>query len=256
MSAWLGGIAVLIFGLRSATAALPADERTPLLAGVVSNFSRMAGPALALLLLTGVIQGIVEVGHFKALTDSAFGRAVLIKAVVALGIVALGAVNRQRLLPRLRDATGAPGHTGVVLRRTLRLELALGLTALAATGALSSYAPSTAETSGPFSTDVIVGPARVELTVDPAQTGPNEVHLYLFDRNTGAPFNEAKELTLTAALPAKHIAKLTLSPHVAGPGHYVVDGASLGVAGKWTLTTTIRVSDFDQFTRAVSVPID
>ena len=46
--------------------------------------------------LTGVVQSIVEVGSFGALLDTAFGRAVLIKIVVALAIVALGFVNRQR----------------------------------------------------------------------------------------------------------------------------------------------------------------
>jgi copper transport protein len=203
-----------------------------------------------------VIQGIVEVGHFPALLDTAFGRAVLIKAVVALGIVALGAFNRQRLVPQLKAATGSPGRTGVLLRRTLRAELGLGLVAIAVTGALSSYAPSTAESSGPYSTDVIVGPARMEVTVDPARTGPNELHLYLFDRKSGAPYTATKQLTLTAALPSKQIAKITLSPHVAGPGHYVVDGANFGVAGQWTLDATVRVSDFDQFAKRFSVPID
>jgi copper transport protein len=256
ISAWLGGVAVLVFALRSATSSLPAAERTPLLATVVGNFSALAGPALALVLLTGAIQGIIEVGAFGALLDSAFGRAVLIKVVVALGIVALGAVNRQRLLPALRAATGSPGQTGVLLRRTLRAELALGLVALAATGALSGYAPSTSESSGPYSSDQIVGPARVEITVDPARIGPNELHLYLFNRTSGAPYTAAKDLTITAALPSKHIAKLALSPHVAGPGHYVVNGASFGVAGKWTITATIRVSDFDEFSKAFAVPIE
>ena len=48
-------------------------------------------------------------------------------------------------------------------------------------------------------------------------------------------------------MPEKQIAKIALSPHVAGPGHYVVDGASFGVAGEWTIDTVIRVSDFVQY---------
>ena len=106
----------------------------------------------------------------------------LIKIVVALAIVALGFFNRQRLLPALRRRDDAAGRTGVLLRRTLRAELALGLVAIAVTGALSSYAPSVAESSGPYATTVNVGPARVEVTVDPAKVGPNQLHLYLFDR--------------------------------------------------------------------------
>ncbi len=171
MSAWLGGVAVLVFALRAATAELEPDARTPLLAGVVGRFSALATIALPLLILSGVVQSIVEVGSFGALLDSAFGRAVLIKIVVALAIVVLGFFNRQRMLPALRRAT-TPGRTGVLLRRTLRAELALGVVAIAVTGALSSYAPSVAESSGPYATSVMVGPARVEVTVDPGQGRP------------------------------------------------------------------------------------
>ena len=40
---------------------------------------------------------------------------------------------------------------------------------------------------GPFSGSADLGPARAELTVEPALAGPNEVHLYFFDRADGAP---------------------------------------------------------------------
>ena len=144
----------------------------------------------------------------------------------------------------------------MLLRRTLRFELALGLAAIAATGALSSYAPSVAESAGPYATTVNVGPARLEVTVDPAKVGPNQLHLYLFDRKTGAAFEGTKELRVTAAMPAKQIAPIALSAHVAGPGHYVVDGASLAVAGDWTIAVVDRVSDFDEYETRFTVPIE
>ena len=255
MSAWLGGIAALVFALRGATARLEPVDRTRLLAAVVGRFSTLAGVAIAVLLLTGVVQGIVEVRTFPHLLDTAFGRAVLIKLVVAIGIVSLGYVNRQRLLPALRAAGDSPGRAGVLLRRTLRAELALGLVAIAATGALSGYAPSIAVSSGPYSTSAILGAARMEVTVDPARVGPNQLHMYLFDRRSGAPFEKTKELAVTAALPAKGIAPIALSPHIAGPGHYVVDGASLTPAGRWTFSVTDRVSDFDEYQTHFTAPI-
>jgi copper transport protein len=258
MSAWLGGIAVLVLALRSATAELEPKARAPLLAGVVGRFSALASIALPVLLLSGVLQAVVEVRSFPALLDSAFGRSVLIKVVIALGIVALGYINRQEVVPALRTAAKdntSPGHAGVLLRRTLRFELALGLAALAATGALSSYAPSVAESSGPYATTVNVGPARLEVTVDPARVGPNQLHLYLFDRKTGAAFEATKELRVTAAMPAKAIAPIALSAHVAGRGHYVVDGASLAVKGDWTIAVVDRVSDFDEYETRFTVPI-
>jgi copper transport protein len=257
VSTWLGGIAVLVLALRTATGSLPAPERTPLLATVVGRFSALATVALPVLLLTGVAQAIVEVRTFPHLIDTGFGRAVLIKILLAVGIVGLGYANRSRNLPALRRAAAgaSPGRAGVDLRRALRAEFALGLGALAATGALSGYAPSVAASSGPFDKDVVFGPIRAEVTVDPAKAGANQVHLYLFDRRTGAAFGRTKQLTVTAGLAHHGIAPLPLTLHVAGPGHYVADSATFAATGGWSFTVTDRVSDFDEYETHFTVPI-
>jgi copper transport protein len=192
---------------------------------------------------------------FPHLVDTGFGRAVLLKILLAVAIAALGYANRSRNLPALRRATGPPGRAGVDLRRALRTELLLGLGALAATGALSGYAPSIAASSGPFDTDVTFGPIRAEVTIDPAKAGANEAHLYLFDKRTGAPFGRTKELQVTAALPHHGIAPIPLTPRVAGPGHYVIEGATFGATGDWTVTLTDRVSAFDEYQTHFTVPI-
>jgi copper transport protein len=253
MAAWLGGIAVLALALRSATQRLDPDERLRLLVAVVSRFSLLAGVAFAVLFVSGAVQGIVEVASVSALFDTAFGRAVLIKLVLFGTLVAIGWVNRYRILPALRAAGGSPRRAGVLLRQTLRMELAIGVAVLAVTGALAGYPPSTTATSGPVAREATVGPARLQLTVDPAAVGLNELHIYLFDSRSGAQYDRAKETTLDAELPGR-IAKLPLDIRKAGPGHYIGTG-SLGVAGDWHLTLTVRVSDFDEYTTHLTVPI-
>jgi copper transport protein len=258
MAAWLGGVAVLVLALRAATARLEAGDRTRLLAAVVARFSALAGVAIAVLLASGIVQGLVEVRTLDNLVDTAFGRAVLVKVVVFAGIVALGAVNRRRLLPALAGAARegtSPGRTGQLLRRTLTAELALGAAALAVTGALAGYAPSIAEGTGPFTGTADIGPARLELTVDPARVGPNEMHVYLFDRRDGHLYEATKELTVTAELPERGIEPIELSATLAGPGHYVVSGAALGVSGEWTIQIVARVTDFDEYRTNLRVPV-
>ena len=203
MSAWLGGIAMLVFTLRAATARLVPGDRTRLLTAVVGRFSALAGIAIAVLLASGIVQSVVEVRTPANLVETPFGRAVLVKVVLFAAIVALGWVNRRRLLPALADATGDPRRAGVLLRRTLRAELLIGVAALAVTGALAGYAPSIAEGTAPFSGSADIGPARLELTVDPARVGPNELHVYLFDRASGRQYDATKELTVTAELPER-----------------------------------------------------
>jgi copper transport protein len=254
MAAWLGGIAMLVLALRAATRRLEPGDRVRLLVEVVSRFSMLAGIAFAVLLATGVVQGIVEVASFHALLDTAFGRAVLIKVVLFGILVAIGWANRYRLLPALRAAGDSPPRAGVLLRRTLRMELALGVAVLAVTGALAGYPPSTTVASGPVTREAMVGPAHLQLTVDPATVGANELHVYLFDARTGAQFARAKEVRVAAELPSKGIADLPLDVRKGGPGHFIGNG-TLGVAGDWHLTVTVRVSNFDEYMTHLTVPI-
>jgi copper transport protein len=254
MAAWLGGIAVLVLAVRAATGRLDAADRPRLLIAVVARFSTLAGIAFAVLFATGAIQAVVEVASVSALLDTAFGRAVLIKLVVFGALVALGWANRAHVLPALRAAGESPARAGLLLRRTLRAELLLGVAVLAVTGALAGYPPSTAVSSGPVTREATIGPAHLELTADPATVGPNELHLYLFDHHTGAQYTRAKEVTVTAALPGKGIAAIPFEVHSAGPGHAIATG-TFGVAGDWKVTVSLRVSDFDEHVTHLTLPI-
>jgi copper transport protein len=112
-----------------------------------------------------------------------------------------------------------------------------------------------AQEAGPYSADVAIGPQRLQLTVDPARAGVNEMHVYLSDARTGAPFTGSKELRVDAALPAKAIGPLRLDVSRGGPGHWIVTGAQLAPAGTWRVTVTNRVSDFDEYEARVRVPV-
>jgi copper transport protein len=259
MSVWLGGLASLVLILPAATRELKASDRSRLIAATLAFFSPLALACVAVILLTGIGQAYAYVRHFDNLLDTAYGRAVLIKFVLLVGaLIPLGAYNRYRSVPRLeRIAAGgeAPGRAGLHLRRALRAEVALLVVVLGVTAALAGYAPATAVESGPFSASAELGPAELEMTVDPARVGSNQVHLYLFDAKSGAQFKRIKELSATATLPDKSIGPLPLEPQLSGPGHYTVQGALLNVAGDWQLEVMMRVSAFDQYTAKVEVPI-
>ncbi|HEX5924151.1 MAG TPA: CopD family protein, partial [Baekduia sp.] len=258
MSAWVGGLIALVVAVPAATRALEPADRTTLLSTTLSRFSAVALTSVAALIASGTIQSIVHLRSFGDLLHTAFGRAVLIKIIILIALVGLGALNRRRSLPRLRAAAASgatPGAVGRVLRTTLRVEVALVVVVLGVTAALVSYAPPSALSAGPFSKNVRTGPLEVELTVDPARTGANAVHVYLFRASDGAPFAATKELTLEARMPSKGIGPLTATVHRAGPGHYVADALTLAPAGTWRVTVTDRVSDFDEYTASFSVPV-
>jgi copper transport protein len=259
MAVWLGGLATLLLVLPAATraAASPAD-RARLLAGPLARFSNIALAAVALIMTTGLIQAYVYIRHLDDVLTTGYGRAVLAKFLLLLCVIGVAAYNRRRSVPRLQGIAArgeTPGGAGVMLRRALRGEVALLLVVLAVTAALASYAPPVSAQSGPFSITTTSGPTTLELDVDPARVGANQIHIYYFDAKTGAQYSEAKELKVTATLPSKHIGPLPLSVQDAGPGHFIIGNALLNAPGEWKLDLTLRVSAFDQFEKTVEVPV-
>jgi copper transport protein len=258
MTAWVGGVALLLVVVPAATRRLEPADRTRLLAVLVTRFSTLALTAVAALLATGIAQSILHLDTLADLVDTAFGRALMIKAALLVALIALGAYNRRRSQPALSHlAAGgeAPGRAGTLLRHTLRAEVALMATVLAVTAALVAYSPSAATPAGPFSDSADFGPARIELTVDPARAGSNAVHVYLFDRRTGAQYDRPRRLTITAAEPERDIGPIALDVRKAGPGHYTVARADLAPAGDWSLVVRAPLSDFEELRTALEVPI-
>jgi copper transport protein len=260
MSIWVAGLVLLLFVLPRATRRLEPPDRTRLLAATLTRFSPIAFASVIAILATGLLQSWFQVEKLDNLLDTAFGRSALIKFGLLVGpLMALGAYNQRRLLPRLRRAAEGGdtlGRDGVLLRRSIRTEVALLAVVLGVTAALVSYAPSGSVASGPQSVTASLGPADLQLTVDPARVGPNEMHVYLTDKQTGSQYDRVKEMNVDLVLPEEDLGPLKAETRKAGPGHYVMNGALFGVAGDWEVKVTARVSEFDAYFTTLKVGID
>ncbi|HEV2982463.1 MAG TPA: CopD family protein, partial [Solirubrobacteraceae bacterium] len=257
-SVWVGGIACLLLALPAATRQLEPSERSRLLLATLRRFSPLALASVIAIALTGTLQAYIDVRSLTGLLHTTYGALVLAKTALLLALIGLGWINRKRVLPALRrivNAGDSPGGVGVLARRTMRAESLAMLCVFGITAALITYAPPIDAASGPFSTTTALGPAELQMTVDPARVGPNTVHLYLIDAKTGTQFTQTKELTVTARLPAKAIGPLALHANLAGPGHYVLDSAELTPGGTWQLELTDRVSEFQEYSKTVKVAI-
>jgi copper transport protein len=259
MSLWVGGLVVLIAVLPVATRALDPPDRTRLLAATLLRFSPVAFAAVCAILLSGLVQAYVHVRSIDNLVTTGYGRAVLAKMVLLAVLIAFGAYNRQRAVPRMRElAEGGspPGREGLWLRRSLRAEVLLLAVVIGVTSMLVSYAPANGTyASGPFSATRTLGPAELQMTVDPAAAGSNLMHFFLINAKDGSQFNGTKEFQVLMSLPEKKIGPLKADPRKAGPGHYVALGANFVPAGKWKVQVVDRVSEFDEYQTTVDVPI-
>ena len=57
------------------------------------------------------------------------------------------------------------------------------------------------------------------------------------------------------SLPDKQLGPLTRQVVKISPGHYVLQGDELSIAGDWTITLAVRTSDFTEERTTFTVPI-
>lgn len=107
-------------------------------AAVLPEFSRWALPVVAALTVTGVVAAVVQIGIGPQLWETGYGRLLLAKAVLLVGLMGLAAWHRRSWVPRARRH-GATERESIVRAGTelLILTVVLGLAAgLATTGTL------------------------------------------------------------------------------------------------------------------------
>jgi len=100
---WGGGLLSLSWVLYRGTKRL----KLPLswAAEAVRRFSLLAIVSVAVLLVTGLYQSWIQVGTLKTLFSTDYGRVLLVKLALFLGMVGLGALNLLSTKPKLLRAT-------------------------------------------------------------------------------------------------------------------------------------------------------
>jgi copper transport protein len=121
-SVWLGGLLCLGLALRSG------GDRPRLM----RRFSNIAVVSVAVLAVTGVIRALAELHAVSQLWTTGYGRALIAKTALLLGLVAIGWVNRYRLVPRLEVTA---------LRRNIAAELVLFAGLVVAVALLTDLRP-------------------------------------------------------------------------------------------------------------------
>ena len=133
--AWLGSLPPLAMLLAAAW-----REKEPRWAAVtavaVQRFSLLGLASVGALLASGIVNSWYEVGSLGHLITTAYGQLVLVKLGLFAAIIAIAAVNRLYLTPRL-------AMTGTVrrLQRNSVAETALGFAAIVVVGFLGAMAP-------------------------------------------------------------------------------------------------------------------
>ena len=248
-AAWTGALAFVALAL-----VLTKEGRWPLAAVVVPRFSTLAVGAVAVLLVAGIVSAYEQVRAWRGLWDTTYGLLLLGKVALVLPVLALGLYNNRYAVPRLRRQIAS----ALEQRRFLRavgVELALVVAIVGVTAFLVAEPPARASVAprGPYATIAELGPLEANVVVDPATSGPNDIHVYLTD-SSGQPA-EVDELRVLATLPSKQIGPLRFEAQRLAPGHFAVLGAQLALSGDWQARFESRRGEFESFTQTVSIPI-
>jgi copper transport protein len=256
---WFGGLLVVIGVVRTRRA----DGDDVGAADAVRKFSGLALWSVAVVSVAGGIMAWIEIGgSVHALTSTTYGRLLMVKVGLVVVVVCLAAWNRQRLVPALphvgdglrvgddAPATPAPAPWGQLMG-IIGAEVVLICFVLGATAVLTNVTPAKESVrNGPVSLSAPLGAGTMDVVVDPAIAGRNDIHVYIKTK-AGRPDPQYKKATFRLELPSKNIGPLERTPKLYSVGHFRLVGTDLTYAGVWNLTVVVQPDRFTETTSTV-----
>jgi len=140
-SVWYGGLVGIYAAVR------PSDGQPgnwDAVHAMIRRFSKVALPAVLIMAASGIVLALLRLDGWKALTGSEYGRLVLLKALILLSVVAIGAWHRLVLIPRMADAGAGGGPDAMAQRRfalAIRTEIFLAAALILLAGMLATTPP-------------------------------------------------------------------------------------------------------------------
>jgi copper transport protein len=214
-----------------------------------------------------------------AFLDTTYGRLLIIKVGVFIGLIVLAAWSR-RIVSSRRPASlsamavtddPAPPRTAPAdpevraLRWSVGGELIFGIAVLTITALLVNAQPARGALDVPFTKEVRTPKMVVDMIIDPAKTGPVDIHVYVL---TPSGVNlYTPDVTAEMSLPSKGIAPIAIPMVRGGPNHFLAckgppaqlgstvtcsDKFAFPFSGKWHIVLRALRDQFNE----VVVPVD
>ena len=230
---WVGGLIVVAFGgvMRSAHADV-----------VVRRFSRIATFAIPMTVLTGLWQTWHLVPAIGDITQTTWGKALLVKTCFVIAAVTLGGFARW-LVQR---------GEGSSIHRIVVVEFLIATVVLGVTAGMLARSPEVTEANAVFSTQLIEGDTIVGVAVTPGRVGNNEIHVTI--STPSGTLSPVEGVTMRLTLPGSEVPTITAAVSELGPNHFV-GVLSILTAGTWTLEILVEPDPSTSTRYTTDVPI-
>ncbi|MFF3066530.1 copper resistance protein CopC [Oerskovia sp. NPDC057915] len=243
---WVGGLVLLVTHLRS-------PWRAALVAALPA-WSRLALLTVGALVATGTLQAVRALGPVAALWATGYGRLLLAKVLVVIGLLLVANAARNALRRR--------HDVGPVLRlhRIVLGETALVAVALALSATLAASAPGRTTYSPSWNETVQLGPVVAALSIEETRSGPQVMRIAL----SGAGGTEVlpDSLDLTVTHPERGIGPLPVVLRrdyaaTAGAGDvpttvYVSEPTVIPAPGRWDIEVLVTLDDVTAYSATIA----
>lgn len=233
---WIGALAPL---------AAMAHRRNDDLPRVLKRFSAIAMVLVALLVLSGLVLSIIQLGSVRALIETRYGILLSIKLVLVILLLGLAALNRFLFTP----AVVADYEKTRPLLGSILLECVLVVCILAVVAGWRFTPPpraAVAPVAAPLSVHIHTDAAMFQVLVSPGKVGANDFVLQLMTGD--AALLPAKEAVLILSLPERGIEPMERRATLGPDGYWHVRGVALPLPGRWHMQIDALVTDFQKIT--------
>ena len=257
---WIGAFRPLLLSTRQFSAA---DS-----GALMQRFSNFAVPAVIVVLISGTLISLKQLGSPANLFNNDYGTVLLTKIILVFVIIGIAAYNKINLTPKLiaNDVAGVSK-----IKRTITLELMLYVIVLAAASALTVTTPpralvATGEAGAAEARMAMMSGGLVKRTLEndagysadielsPAKVGENMLMVTLKDP-AGGIVQGATALEVIVALESAGISEVRLKSEAVGNGMWHVMISETLIPGDWALMIDGYLTDYDKTSFSTTVTL-
>ena len=242
---WVGGLFTLLVALAPLVRNLTPSGQRVVLSLAIPRFSLIALIAWSVLAITGLYASWLQVGNLAALTTTPYGQTLVLKLVLIVPLLLLGAFNLLVVTRKLKQATteqrveGWSSHfVTALLAEAVIVTLLLGVV-----GMLIGTPPARQvlqQEAGRLSIPLDADGQTGTLYLTPGMVGQNHYRLELGTGHEAHLRNPAiTNATLRLQLPERATGQIDVPLLPAPTGGYEAHGSELALPGDWQFQITV-----------------